>query len=608
MRRFMKSLLGGKIVKPLTWLSVFAAVVAGAIWFVVQVPVPIVERLMEADIRKQAQLWHRRVILHLSDPTETFANGTLTNTDIEYLQLLPEASDVYRFKMYTLDGEVFWSTRTEDVHGHEVGHFPAALISDGEVVYHRDQVPASEIDGLALHALNESVTTHEIAEVFEPVIDNGRAVGAIEFYTDITDMRASFVLRVRVLLSVLTGLALLTMGVVSIIVYRANRNQYQALEQRSNSEKEMMSEQLRLARDVKLLGELNEWLQSSRSLDELFGMVARFMTHILPNAEGSVYVYSNSRDVLDGCASWNGGGHKEHIHPEECWGLRRGRTYEFGVSEINFTCEHAEPHDGRPYFCFPILAHGETVGLLHLRSKDFDTDAFYADRNLAQMCSEQISMAIANVRMRDELHDQSVRDPLTGLFNRRHMTETLRKAISDCERSGETFSVIAIDVDHFKKFNDTHGHDAGDMVLRAVGSVLQQDCDGDDVACRPGGEEFTVILPKCDRETALERAERLRRTVENIKVRYGEKTLPRITISVGVSLYPEHGALPQLLLRSADDALYEAKAQGRNMVVLAEGGGTSDHDCARLDGPHSAGTWSAETPVDSDQEPDKKAG
>jgi diguanylate cyclase (GGDEF)-like protein len=160
----------------------------------------------------------------------------------------------------------------------------------------------------------------------------------------------------------------------------------------------------------------------------------------------------------------------------------------------------------------------------------------------------------------------------------------------------------------FKKFNDTHGHDAGDMVLRAVGSVLQQDCDGDDVACRPGGEEFTVILPKCDRETALERAERLRRTVENIKVRYGEKTLPRITISVGVSLYPEHGAMPQLLLRSADDALYEAKAQGRNMVVLAEGGGTSDHDCARLDGPQGAGTWSAETPVDSDQEPDKKAG
>jgi hypothetical protein len=298
-----------KSFKILSAIGLFVSVAIAAIWFVVQVPVPIVERLMEADIRKQAELWHRRVILHLTDPAETFKNGTLTSTDIEYLQLLPEASDVYRFKMYTLEGEVFWSTRIEDIGADEEGHFPANLIAEGEVVYHREQVPAAEIDGLALHALNESVTDHEVAEVFEPVVDSGRAVGAIEFYTDITEVRSSFILRVRVLLSVLTGLALLTMGVVSVIVYRANRNQYQALEQRSNSEKELMTEQLRLARDVKLLGELNEWLQSSRSLDELFGMVARFMTHILPNAEGSVYVYSNSRDVLDGCASWNGGGH-----------------------------------------------------------------------------------------------------------------------------------------------------------------------------------------------------------------------------------------------------------------------------------------------------------
>ena len=108
------------------------------------------------------------------------------------------------------------------------------------------------------------------------------------------------------------------------------------------------------------------------------------------------------------------------------------------------------------------------------------------------------------------------------------------------------------------------------MVLRAVGSVLQQDCDRDDVACRPGGEEFTVILPDCDLEQASERAENLRRAVENIKVRYGEKTLPRVTISVGLSMYPEHGTLPQMLLRSADDALYQAKALGRNRVVISD--------------------------------------
>ncbi len=320
-----------------------------------------------------------------------------------------------------------------------------------------------------------------------------------------------------------------------------------------------------------MLGELNEWLQSSRSLEELFDMVARFMTHILPDAEGSVYVYSNSRDVLEGCASWNGGAHKDHIHPEECWGLRRGRTYEYGASEIDFVCEHAEPHDGRNYYCFPILAHGETVGLMHLRSAADKSDEFKTSRKLAQMCAEQISMAIANVQMRDQLHDQSVRDPLTGLFNRRHMSETLRKLINASQNTGKNLSVIAVDVDHFKKFNDNHGHDAGDMVLRAVGAVMEQACDGDDVACRPGGEEFTLIVSGHSQEDVITKAELLRQSVEAVVVRYGEKSLPCITISLGVAHYPAHGSMPQDLLRASDDALYEAKAKGRNQVCIASG-------------------------------------
>ncbi|MBO9408620.1 sensor domain-containing diguanylate cyclase [Shimia sp. R9_1] len=551
---------------------------AAALFGVMQVSVPIVEKLMEADLRKQSELWHRRVVLHLDDPSRTFLYGELTSDNITYFELLPEASDVYRFKIYDTEGTVVWSTRPGERGLSDADTFPADEIMQGITSYRREQKPASEIDGLALHALSEDVATHEVAELYEPVISNGRVIGALEFYTDITDVRKSFLFRVRVLLTALTTLAIATVSIVAVLLYRANRRQYQTLTNRSAKEKDLLNEQLKLARNVKLLGELNEWLQSSRSLEELFDMVKRFMTHILPDSEGSIYVYSNSRDVLDGWASWNGGEHKDHIHPDECWGLRRGRTYEFGDSEINFTCSHAEPHNDHPYFCFPILAHGETVGLLHLRAKSADAEVFHANRDLAQMCSEQISMAIANVRMRDELHDQSVRDPLTGLFNRRHMNETLRKTISDSQRSTDPFSVVAIDVDHFKKFNDTHGHDAGDMVLRAVGSVLQQDCDRDDVACRPGGEEFTVVLPNSDLETAQERAETLRRAVENIKVRYGEKTLPRITISVGIATYPAHGTLPQMLLRSADDALYQAKAQGRNRVVVADALETGEHE------------------------------
>ncbi|MBY6043251.1 sensor domain-containing diguanylate cyclase [Phaeobacter italicus] len=557
----------------LKWVSVaamLATVAAGSAWGVYKLPAPIVDAMLEADIRKQAELWRRRVVLHLEHAEATFITGYVNDEDAKYLTLMPEASDVYRLKLFDETGHVFWSTRIDDVGTQNENPYFAAQVMQGVTYYKQVEKPATEIDGLNLHSTHvEHATPHNVAEIYTPISDNGRVVGAVEFYTDVTTLRGTFITRVRMLLGALSTLGLLAMGLVSLVIFRTNQKQMRALSRKSDHERKLMDEQLRLAREVKLLGELNEWLQSSRSLDELFDMVSKFMTHILPNAEGSVYVYSNSRDVLDGWASWNGGDHKDHIHPGSCWGLRRGRVYEYGSGEVTFVCEHAEPHDGRPYFCFPILAHGETVGLMHLRAHSADCENFAANKKLARMCAEQISMAISNVQMRDQLHDQSVRDPLTGLFNRRHMTDSLRKGISRCQSQGSRLSLIAIDVDHFKKFNDNHGHDAGDMVLRAVGSVLEQACDGDEVACRPGGEEFTLILPDTTPEDALTRAELVRQAVEEVTVRYGEKALPRVTISIGVSHYPSHGTMPQDLMRAADEALYEAKARGRNQVYVA---------------------------------------
>jgi len=142
--------------------------------------------------------------------------------------------------------------------------------------------------------------------------------------------------------------------------------------------------------------------------------------------------------------------------------------------------------------------------------------------------------------------------------------------LSQSRKSGDPVGVIAIDVDHFKQFNDNHGHDAGDMVLRAVGAALGQLCDRDELACRIGGEELMIMLPRADLATTMARAEAMRAAVEAISVRYGEKNLPRVTISLGVAVAPQHGALPQDLMRVADDALYDAKARGRNQVVPAD--------------------------------------
>ncbi len=534
-------------------------------------PPIVVDELLAHDIKKQAILWEDRVINRVSAGKNVFQTQILTNQDIGFLRNITLSSDIYRFSMITPEGLVFWSSNDAEIGRVVSADFFSEIVTSGEHFYMHEPKEASEVDHFNLHALgNQGDGLREVAMVFTPVIQNGVTLGAIEFYTDITQTRETFITRTRYMLAALAFIALALMTTIAFLIVKSSSRSMKLMHAQATKERDLLDQQLQMAREVQLLGELNEWLQSSRSLEELFDMVSRFMSHILPACEGSIYVYSNSRDVLDGHASWNGGSHKDHIHPDACWGLRRGRTYSFGESEVYFHCEHIELVDERPYFCFPILAHGETVGLMTLRAvAGVSAEEFVAGRKLSQMCAEQISMAIANVRMRDQLHDQSVRDPLTGLYNRRHLTECLRKMIGHSNSDGTPFSLVSIDVDHFKKFNDNHGHDAGDMVLRAVGTAMSQQCDGDETACRPGGEEFMMLLPDVPKEKVFDRAEKLRKTIEEVTVRYGEKALPRITISVGVSHYPDHGTMPQDLMRAADEALYEAKAKGRNQTVIA---------------------------------------
>jgi diguanylate cyclase (GGDEF)-like protein len=341
-------------------------------------------------------------------------------------------------------------------------------------------------------------------------------------------------------------------------------------------------ERRKFNREARLLSELNEWLQSCNSLHELYEMVSEFLARLLPQCAGSLYVYANSRDVLEAAKCWNGGKVKPSMHPEDCWGLRRGATYTFGEKEIDFPCGHIENAHPESYCCIPILAHGDTIGLLHLefigsgasRNEQL-SEQIVEQRRLGLICAEQISPAIANVRLRDQLRDQSIRDVLTGLFNRRYMMETCRREFSRASRAGQSVSVLSIDVDHFKKFNDNHGHDAGDTVLRAVGGCLATTFRDEDVPCRFGGEEFVVLLPGADADVGMRRAEQLRAKVEALVVRYLEENLPRITISVGVSSFPQDGDTPEIVLKVADEALYRAKEGGRNRVEPSPSGASA---------------------------------
>ena len=336
-------------------------------------------------------------------------------------------------------------------------------------------------------------------------------------------------------------------------------------------------ERSKLARESRLLAEFNEWLQCCKSLDELYEMVGTFLAVLLPNCAGSLYVYANSRDVLDCAKVWNGAEPTHAIQPDDCWSLRRGRVFSHGENEIEFHCAHVNASQENDYCCIPILAHGETIGMLHL---EFHLDrsvgdigargeAFADQRRLGIACAEQISMAIANVKLRDQLRDQTIRDPLTRLFNRRYLMDTLRREISRARRLAQPVSILSLDVDHFKQFNDNHGHDAGDTVLRAVGDCLETGFRNEDFACRFGGEEFIVVLPNASPENAFRKAEEIRGKIESIVVRYLDRNLPRISVSIGVAAFPNSGDHPEALIRAADEALYAAKANGRNCVEAA---------------------------------------
>lgn len=344
----------------------------------------------------------------------------------------------------------------------------------------------------------------------------------------------------------------------------------------SQSQLALATEQRR-QKQIHMLSRLGEWLQSCKSLDELYNVVTAHMMRMLPGTGGELYIYSNSRDVLDGVCHWGESSALDHIHADDCWSLRRGRSYIYGTDEVEFVCGHVDEQDQEAewsgYFCIPIVAHGDTVGLLHVKlmacqshPEAADFGSIYDMRAFAIQCAEQISLAVANVKLRDQLRDQSIRDPLTGLYNRRYLMEALRSEIGRSVKRDKPLSLLSFDADHFKRFNDNHGHDARDAVLRSLGELMRKIFNADEINCRFGGEEFVILLPETDIETACQRAEELRSSVEALKIRYGEHTLPSVSVSIGLATLSDACSDPQALISAADAALYRAKDDGRNCV------------------------------------------
>jgi len=255
--------------------------------------------------------------------------------------------------------------------------------------------------------------------------------------------------------------------------------------------------------------------------------------------------------------------------PDDCWALRRGRIHWVEDTRTGLLCKHLHRPSPPGYLCVPMMAQSEALGVLHLSQAE-DSCMTESKQRLAVTMAEHIAMALSNLKLHETLRSQSIRDPLTGLFNRRFMEESLELELRRASRNQRPLGVIMTDLDHFKHFNDTFGHEAGDTLLRELGALMQTNIRGEDIACRYGGEEFTLIMPEGSLEVTRQRADFLREAIKHLDIQHRGQPLGRITASMGVAVFPEHGRTGKGLLEAADSALYWSKNEGRDRVTTAK--------------------------------------
>ncbi len=327
------------------------------------------------------------------------------------------------------------------------------------------------------------------------------------------------------------------------------------------------------ASEIEAVNEMAKLLQSCLTVEEAREQASSVLQKFFP--AGSVLLLNSSRNLLEVALHWGTSpAAKGPFTPESCWGLRTGQDHLSGPHCRRPLCMHSENSPAGCHLCIPMIAQGDALGVLSIEDPNFcgqhpKSRRYERRLKLAHTLAEQISLALANLMLRETLKYQSVRDPLTGLFNRRHMEEVLDRELVRAKRTERPVCLLMIDIDNFKRFNDSYGHEAGDLLLRELGTTLKAQVRGGDFACRYGGEEFLLIMMETDREAATDRAEELRRQVAALQVPYRGEMLRQVTVSIGIAGFPANGEKAEQIVRAADGALYRAKREGRDRVVAA---------------------------------------
>ncbi|MBE9158536.1 diguanylate cyclase [Nodosilinea sp. LEGE 06152] len=340
----------------------------------------------------------------------------------------------------------------------------------------------------------------------------------------------------------------------------------QALQQVNEQLESRLNELKQRNEDMRLLGKMSDFLQTCLSVEAAHQALAALVAPLFPGSSGGIFIFSDARYRVERVAVWGTApSSTAEFIPLDCCALGERNLHQVDLGCLGLQCSHAESSQAIATLCLPLLAQNEPLGLFYLSAPHISESVRY----LAHTVAEQLSLALANLHLRETLKQQSIRDPLTRLFNRRYLEESLAQAIQEAQRHHHPIGVIMLDIDHFKWFNDTYGHAAGDRVLQAVGQLLLDSVRGSDIACRYGGEEMLLVLPRSSLEVTVVRAEEIRQAISQLQMSYEGLALGALTTSLGVASYPVHGLTEGEVIRAADAALYQAKAQGRNRVVAA---------------------------------------
>ncbi|HVC54112.1 MAG TPA: diguanylate cyclase [Stellaceae bacterium] len=317
---------------------------------------------------------------------------------------------------------------------------------------------------------------------------------------------------------------------------------------------------------IEQLFSMADMLQSAAGQEDTNEVLRNTAANLLPRLSVVLYVFNNSRDRLDLSMRWGdlAEAAADHLSPASCWALRRGKPHLNLSEEGALRCAHVV--QDQIVLEVPMAARGQLYGLLCVISEGADAaERLNHIRPIANAMGDAMSLALSSIALREQLRSQALRDPLTGLYNRRFLEEIQERMCLDAERRRTSISAIMIDLDHFKRLNDEHGHAAGDAALRDVAAAILSCLRSSDVVCRYGGEELAVLLSDCSLAAATGKAEQIRTRISEFTSARGVT----VTASLGVASIPETSNEVADLLPAADAALYQAKQHGRDRVAGA---------------------------------------